>query len=128
MSRRATLALVASAIVGAALLVGGLVPTSWGQGPVRRDGPILHVLGFALFVLPLVATWPRKWWAFVIAASLFGAAIEGLQMFTDRATELEDIVANCVGAGIGAALGLAVAWIWPERPGRNEVERRRSGP
>src|SRR6056297_2483457 len=120
MSRRASLALVASAIVGAALLVGGLVPTSWGQGPVRRDGPMLHALGFALFALPLVATWPRKWWAFVIAASVFGVAIEGLQMFTNRATELSDIVANSVGATLGAGVGWVIARANGQRTGTDK--------
>jgi VanZ family protein len=81
-----------------------------------------------LFVMPLVATWPRKWWVFVTAASLFGVAIEGLQMLKDRATELEDIVANCVGAGIGAALGLAVAWVWPQRSGRHAAPSGDRGP
>jgi VanZ family protein len=78
---------------------------------------MLHALGFALFVLPLVATWPRKWWAFVIAASVFGVAIEGLQMFTDRATELEDIVANSVGATLGAAVGWVIARANGQRAG-----------
>lgn len=109
MSRRASLALALSAIVGVLLLIGGLTPTSLGQGPVRRDGPVLHAVGFALFVLPLVATWPRRWWLIVIGASLFGLAIEGLQSFTDRATEVSDILANGVGAVIGAGAGLVVA-------------------
>lgn len=120
MPRRATLAIVASAIIGAALLVGGLVPTSWGQGTIRRDGPMLHTLGFALFVLPLVATWPRKWWAFVITASFFGLAIEGLQMLTHRATELEDIVANCVGAILGAGVGWVIARANSQRTGADK--------
>src|SRR6056297_1053713 len=128
MSRRATLALLVSAIVGAALLVGGLIPSSLGQGPIRRDGPILHALGFALFALPLVATWPRKWWAFVIAACVFGVAIEGLQTFTDRATELEDIVANCVGAALGAGVGWVIARARKSRPGEGSVRGGRHGP
>lgn len=115
MSRRATIALILSALVGILLLVGGLTPSSLGQGPVRRDGPVLHTLGFALFVLPLVATWPRRWWVIVIAACLFGLAIEGLQTFTDRAPELSDMAFNALGAGIGAALGLMIAWLGRRR-------------
>lgn len=109
MSRRAHLALTLSAIVGVLLLVGGLIPSSFGQGPIRRDGPTLHALGFALFVLPMVAAWPRRWWLFVIAACLFGLSIEWLQMFTDRATEISDMIFNCLGTLIGAGAGWVVS-------------------
>lgn len=117
MFRRTFVALLASALVALALLAGGLFPSSLGQGPIRRDGPILHALGFAFLVLPLVATWPRKWWAFVITASVFGAVIEGLQTLTDRATELSDIVANFVGATIGAGLGWVIARAYDQGTG-----------
>jgi VanZ family protein len=115
MSRRSQLALALSACIGVLILIGGLTPSSLGQGPVRRDGPILHALSFGLLVLPLVAIRPRQWWLIVIVASLFGLAIEGLQTYTNRATELSDIVANSVGAMIGALLGWAVAWVWRRR-------------
>lgn len=106
MQRHAAIALAASGLVAVLILVGGLVPSSLGQGPVRRDGPILHALAFGLLVLPLVATWPRRWLGILAAAILFGAGIEGLQFFTDRAPEVSDLVANLVGACMGAASGL----------------------
>lgn len=109
MQRHATIALALSAIVALMILVGGLVPTSMGQGPVRRDGPFLHALAFGLLVLPLVATWPRRWLAAIVAATLFGAGIEGVQFFTDRAPEVSDLVANLVGACVGASTGLLLA-------------------
>ncbi|MEM1152176.1 MAG: VanZ family protein [Pseudomonadota bacterium] len=102
-----------------------MTPSSLGQGPVRRDGPILHALSFALLVLPLVAIRPRQWWLIVIVASLFGLAIEGLQTYTNRATELSDIVANSVGAVIGAMLGWLMASTWARR--RKERGRREPG-
>jgi VanZ family protein len=109
MSRRTQIALFLSACIGVLILIGGLTPSSLGQGPVRRDGPILHALSFAALVLPLVAIRPRQWWLIVIAASLFGLAIEGLQTFTDRATEMSDVVANAVGTLIGAVAGWLLA-------------------
>ena len=109
MPRSVAIALSASALVAALILVGGLVPTSLGQGPVRRDGPFLHALAFGLLVLPLVATWPRRWLAVIAGAMLFGAGIEGLQFFTDRAPEAADLVANLVGASVGTAAGLILA-------------------
>jgi VanZ family protein len=109
MPRNAAIAIAASALVAVAILVGGLVPTSLGQGPVRRDGPVLHALAFGLLVLPLVMTWPRRWLAVISAATVFGAGIEGLQFFTDRAPEAGDLVANLVGASVGAAAGLILA-------------------
>ena len=115
MSRRTKLALLLSACVGVLILIGGLTPSSLGQGPVRRDGPLLHALSFAALVLPLAAIRPRHWWLIVIAASLFGLTLEGLQSFTDRATELSDVVANTVGAMLGAGLGWLFALIWTGR-------------
>jgi VanZ family protein len=123
MSRRASLALALSALVALLILVGGLIPSSWGQGPVRRDGPILHGLSFALLVLPLVAVWPRRWWAIVIGAALFGVGLEGLQMFTDRATELSDMVSNCVGALIGAGVGWGVSRVLRASAGRSRMDQ-----
>lgn len=112
MTRHARLALVASSLVAGVLIAGGLIPSSLGQGPIRRDGPLVHAVGFALLVMPLVVTWPRQWWLFVIGAVLFGIAIEGLQTFTDRATELGDVIANSVGAVIGAGLALCLkTWL-----------------
>ena len=116
MSRRSQIALLLSAFSAILILVGGLTPSSFGPGLVRRDGPIIHALSFAFLVLPLVAIRPRKWWQIVIVASLFGLGIEGLQTYTNRATELSDIVANSVGALIGAGTGWAMAWFSARRP------------
>jgi VanZ family protein len=115
MSRKSQLALALSACIGVLILIGGLTPSSLGQGPVRRDGPILHALSFALLVLPLVAIRPRQWWLIVIVASLLGLAIEVLQTYTNRATELSVVVPISVGTAVGAGTGRAVAWVRDRR-------------
>lgn len=84
---------------------------SFGQRPLRRNGRIPQALSFALLVMPLVAIQPRQFWSIVIVASFLGLAIEGLKLFTDRATQMGDIIANWVNAILGAAIGWLFARI-----------------
>ncbi|MDJ1007882.1 MAG: hypothetical protein QNJ13_08665 [Paracoccaceae bacterium] len=109
MRRSAAIALLVSALVGLAIVIGGLIPREFGQGPIRRDGPYLHAAAFALLVLPLATVWPRRWPAIVLAAIVFGAALETLQPYFDRAPERIDLIANSVGAFAGGLLGLGLS-------------------
>ncbi len=109
MGRHARIALSISIIVAVAIVVGGLTPREFGQGPIRRDGPLLHGVAFALLVLPLTFVWSRRWVAILLSAIVFGGIIEGLQEIVGRAPEWSDLAANALGALLGALAGLALS-------------------
>lgn len=110
MYRVARIALSISLCAAIAILVGGLIPRDFAEAPIRRDGPYLHAVAFALFTLPLVWAWPQKWLAIITVAMLFGGAVEIVQPIYDRAFEWPDILANAIGALTGTGLGRALAW------------------
>lgn len=100
-------------IVAAATFVGGTVPSKFRQFPFRRDGPILHGLTFFLLVLPFVWVWPRRWLAVVLGAGAYGGALEVVQSYLGRGTEMSDFVANLAGALLRAAIGYVLSsTIW----------------
>ena len=109
MGRHARIALSISIIVAVAIVVGGLTPREFGQGPIRRDGPLLHGVAFALLVLPLTFVWSRRWVAILLSAIVFGGMIEGLQEIVGRAPEWSDLAANALGALLGTLAGLALS-------------------
>ena len=98
------LGLAASGVVAILILVLTLIP-----GESVPDAPggdkLHHLLAFAALVFPVVAVWPRAAVWVVPAAILFGAAIEVIQPFVGRHGEWADLLANALGALIGAGLG-----------------------
>lgn len=96
-----------SAAVAAGVVAGSLWPlASLPEAP--GSDKLHHLLGYGAIVLPLVAVRPRAAvWA-VPAAAALGGAVELVQPFANRFAEWGDAAANAAGAGIGAALGLAL--------------------
>ena len=109
MPRSASIAIAISCGVALAILFAGLLPSEYWKGAIKRDGPLVHGSSFALLVLPLTIAWPRRILLIVLAAVLFGVAIEWLQEFVGRAAEVNDIMANLVGALAGGAAGYLVS-------------------
>lgn len=136
--RRAAVAIAAAYLAGLVVLVAG--PWGWALNrltvrlyvffrydwPVAPDwagpehyGVLLNVLLFvpvgALAVLLLRRPW---WWATAVAA-LGSAAIEVVQaLFLAREGDLGDVVANTLGAAIGALVVSALGRLRSRRAGR----------
>ncbi len=82
---------------------------------------IHHVLAFAALTLPCAALYPKALLRVVVAAALFGAAIEVVQPYVGRSGEVSDLIADVLGLGIGAALGLILTSIRRTRSARRLV-------
>ena len=82
-----------------------LIPLSIPQGLPGTD-KTYHVLAFAALTLPCAALYPKALLKVMVAASLFGGAIEVLQPHIGRSQELADFLADLLGIGLGASLGL----------------------
>lgn len=107
MTRPATLALILTLLLAAAMAVATLMPLTGGPGIPGSD-KAHHVIGFALLALPMATVQPRAmlWLAPVLAA--YGGAIELVQPFVGRGQELADWLADLAGVGAGTLAGLAL--------------------
>lgn len=69
---------------------------------------LLHVIGYACFVLPMAATQPRSLFWFLPTAMFFGVIIELVQPYFGRSSEGLDMIANATGLGLGALIGVSI--------------------
>jgi VanZ family protein len=84
-----------------------LAPSVPSIGPASSD-KVEHFIGFALLAGPLSFAYPRHIWSVIVAAVIFGAAIEVVQPYVSRGREAADLVADALGALAG---GIAArAW------------------
>jgi len=90
-----------------------LSPSVPSVGPATND-KLQHFVGFALLAAPLGIAYPRRIWAVILAAVLFGALIELVQPYVGREREGADLVADALGAICGATL----ARVWALRGAR----------
>lgn len=129
-SRVAAVATVAYLAVIVALTIG---PAPWRTGPIESDYDVLslstwldpatwrggvareftaNILLFVPLGVLLRAAIPRATW---VGATVLGAAtsfvIEVLQMWTPRVSDPRDVVANALGALVGALLAAIAAGI-----------------
>jgi VanZ family protein len=100
---------------------------SWGVSPEVRY-PLVESAGNAFMFMPLGALWiawvrrPR-WWSVVgamaiaVAVSIVAELVQG-RYLPDRTFDPRDMVANTVGAGMGAAIALLAvrSWFRPTGP------------
>lgn len=94
-------------------------------GP-EHYGFLLNILLFVPLGALAVATTRRPWWLVTLAAALASTAIEVAQaLFLTRLGDVHDVVANTVGALVGAvAVSLLARPGW-RRAGRPAPPRRR---
>ena len=69
---------------------------------------LYHFTAFAALVFPCALLYARALVWILPAALLFGGVIELIQPYVGRAGERADFLADILGVGFGAALGLAV--------------------
>ena len=99
------------------LAVTSLTGTLAGAGApgwVADDDVVQFVLNVALFVPPvlLAALLAERvpWWGWLLIGLLVSGVVETIQalFLADRTPEVADLVANTLGAGLGAALARVV--------------------
>ena len=87
---------------------------------------VLNAVMFAPFgfLLPVLWCKCRKWKVTVLAGFLLSLTIEVLQMFCFRATDVDDLIMNTLGAGFGyfaAWLFFHIKWAREPAPGTFKV-------
>lgn len=60
------------------------------------------------FLLPLVFSRIRKWYTVILISGLTSLLVEILQYFSGRSMDINDIIFNVIGAGIGYLLKIGV--------------------
>lgn len=88
------------------------------------DTTLLNVLLFMPLGLALPLLWKPygQWWRTVLFGFLGSVFIETLQMFTYRATDVNDLMTNTLGAIIGFLIGKVVLHFAPGLPSENRRE------
>jgi VanZ family protein len=106
MTRPATLALILTLLLAAAMAAATLMPLPPGPGLPGSD-KTHHILGFAVLALPMATVRPRAmlWLAPLLAC--YGGVIEIVQPFVGRGREWADWLADLAGIGLGTLAGLA---------------------
>jgi VanZ family protein len=125
MARRAltTTLLMATAIAVLSLYP---VPQSGLPGSDRAH----HFLAYALLSLPLSMVRPLFAPVTFLAASMYGGAIEFVQPAVGRMQEGGDLIANVMGAAVGALLGVCLGFLssrlaaWREPPPLRDAANR----
>lgn len=84
------------------------------SGPTGSD-KVYHILAFACLALPLPFVKPR-WTLWVILSVItYGGTIEALQPYFGRHAEWADLLADGLGALLGAGTGCALSVCWRSR-------------
>ena len=97
---------VVLSLIALAVITGGsLVPRESG-GDVGSADKVLHLVAYAVAILPLTQhkTQPRL--IFAIGVLLWSGAIELVQPFVGRSASLLDLASNAAGLLLGLALGV----------------------
>lgn len=81
-----------------------LLPLTFSTG-VKGSDKIQHILAFAALTLPSAVFYPKALLHVMAAAVVYGAAIEIIQPYVGRSSELADFIADLVGVGLGATIG-----------------------
>lgn len=86
------------------------------------SGTLLNVILFVPLGLSLPVLWPKfqNQWKTVLFGFCFSLAIELLQIFTLRATDINDLMTNTFGTLVGYWLGLIVIRLFPAVKSRNK--------
>lgn len=71
------------------------------------------------FLLPVLWRNCRRWWVTTLAGLLTSGMIEFLQLFSFRATDVDDLLMNTLGASLGYFLAWLLfrrSWLRPPKP------------
>ena len=93
-------------IVTTVLTVAMLWPIN--QPPPAPDGSdkVVHLITFAALAFPLARTGRFGLAPVFVGASVFGGLIEVLQPYFGRSADVQDLIADIAGVGLGIVLAL----------------------
>ena len=94
--------------VALGILVGTLWPTDPHDDPFTLRDKALHLLAFAVLILPMAVAAPRRALSLAPVCIAFGATIEVIQPTFGRSAEWLDLLADTLGVGLGLAIGLVL--------------------
>ena len=97
-----------------------LIPLNAPEGVPGID-KLHHVLAFVALILPCAALYPKALLKVMLTAALYGGVIEIIQPHVGRSGELADFIADLLGIGFGALLGLIFHLALGTRPLRRPV-------
>ena len=102
--RRRAIAFWLTLALLACITVLTLLPLTVPSG-VKGSDKVHHILAFAALTLPSAVFYPKALLRVMVVAVVYGAAIEILQPYVGRSSELADFIADLVGIGLGATIG-----------------------
>jgi VanZ family protein len=102
-------------VVTTALTIAMLWPLEAPPPAPEGSDKLVHFIAFAALAFPLARTGRFGLLPVFIGASAFGATIELIQPTFNRSADLNDWVADTLGALIGIGLGLAYRRVRPHR-------------
>lgn len=105
--RRMAVGSAVTTVLAVIIAVLTLAPMPSG-GPAGSD-KIYHVLAFACLAFPLPLVRPRLALWVVLAVTAYGGMIEMIQPLFGRQAEWADLVADAIGAVVGAVTGTALS-------------------
>ena len=105
--------------IGLAAIIAVLTLMPLPVSGTTGSDKVYHALAFASLALPLPFAKPR-WTLWVILSVIaYGGTIEVVQPYFGRHAEWADLLADGVGAILGAGIGLALSVCWrPRHPDR----------
>lgn len=106
-SRSVPRARALTVLIALCILVGTLWPAGPPDVPFTLRDKLLHLLAFALLILPMALTDGRRAVRLAPICIAFGAAIEVIQPAFGRGAEWLDLLADALGVG----LGLGAGWV-----------------
>jgi hypothetical protein len=105
--KRVDVGIAATFVLALIIAVTTLAPVPAG-GPAGSD-KVYHVLAFAALAFPLPLVRPRLTIWVALGVIAYGGAIEVIQPFFGRQAEWADLVADGIGAVVGAVTGYALS-------------------
>jgi VanZ family protein len=94
-------------LIALGILAGTLWPSDLPEVPFTLRDKVLHLLAFALLILPMTLVDPGRALRLAPVCIAFGAAIEVIQPTFGRGAEWLDLLADALGVG----LGLGAGWV-----------------
>ena len=88
------------------------------------DATLLNVLLFVPLGIFLPLLWKQfdYFWKTALAGFLFSSLIETMQLFTYRATDVNDLMTNTLGTCLGFLLARTVLHFYPQLPSHSKKE------
>ena len=101
--------------VGLAAIIAVLTLVPLPVSGLTGSDKLYHILAFASLALPLPFAKPRLTLWVILSVIVYGGTIEVLQPYFGRQAEWADLLADGLGAILGAGTGCALSVCWRSR-------------